>query len=65
MTNGYVSGETRVGIWKAVKKDGKSTLTRDVSLLEEWKYWANKNEISEKSGQRIVFLGESVARGYF
>ncbi len=54
-----------MGIWKAVKKDGKSTLTRDVSLLEEWKYWANKNEISEKSGQRIVFLGESVARGYF
>ncbi len=53
--------EIRVGIWK---KTGDYFI-RDVKYNHEFIQWANTDRFSEKKKKkRIIFLGESVARGY-
>ncbi len=52
----------KVGIWKA--EDGQYVL--DETTAAEWNYWSKMTTIPKKSTKkRVVFLGESVARGYF
>lgn len=58
-------GTERVGIWKRSSVNGEETFVRDNATFHEWHLWANVGEIPPKrAGRRIVFLGESVARGY-
>lgn len=53
----------RVGIWE--RKKGTSTFVRRQELLNEWHLWANVGKIEPKKEKlRIVFIGESAARGY-
>ncbi len=54
----------RIGIWVRGKND---TAYRRLEIhRSEWRLWADKEEIPARSrGRRIVFLGESAARGYF
>jgi hypothetical protein len=54
----------RVGIWQADEHSG--SFIRSTSLTEEWRHWADVERIPAKGkSKRVVFLGESVARGYF
>ncbi|WP_438479633.1 hypothetical protein [Oleiharenicola lentus] len=56
----------RVGIWE--KKPGPSgtEFIRSVKASADWCFWADIERIPAKSARkRIVWLGESVARGYF
>lgn len=57
----------RIGIWKkSDSNDSNSWYERDADLRLEWVYWADNHKIPPKSkAKRIVFLGESVARGMF
>lgn len=56
----------RIGIWKQQISDIGSSFVRDKELKNEWRYWCDREEIPAVSScQRIVLLGESVARGYF
>jgi hypothetical protein len=56
----------RVGIWERKLKDGDSYFARRVDMMAEWNYWANVGRIAPKgASRRVVFIGESVARGYF
>jgi len=53
----------RVGIWK--RDAHGNPWTRDPSLKAQWRFWADIDAIPLKSDrQRILLLGESVARGY-
>ena len=54
----------RIGIWVRSKND---TAYRRLEVhRSEWRLWADNEEIPARSrGRRIVFLGESAARGYF
>lgn len=55
----------RVGIWERRQENGKSYFARRVDMIEDWNYWANLGRIEAKTGRRrVVFIGESVARGY-
>ncbi|WP_298427775.1 hypothetical protein [uncultured Kordia sp.] len=55
-----------VGIWKKKIVNGQEIYQRDIEKYAEWHSWANVNQLPAKSyKKRIVFLGESVARGYF
>ncbi|MFB9037018.1 hypothetical protein [Xanthomonas arboricola] len=53
-----------IGIWK-LDAEGTS-FHRDTGNTGDWAYWAQQQRIEAKGArQRIVFLGESVARGMF
>lgn len=54
-----------VGIWLYDEASEKFILNQEVS--EEWRFWNNQYAIEKytKADKRIVFLGESSARGYF
>ena len=55
------AGKIRVGTWEAV---GDGSFVR-VETGDAWHFWANVQKIPPKGPrQRIVLLGESVARGY-
>ena len=55
----------RVGIWER-KPGDKASFARAPDAMAEWRYWANIGRIDPKSAKRrVVFLGESAARGYF
>lgn len=55
---------TRVGIWESRIIDGEEVFVRE-QTGEPWHLWAYVQRISPKRNkQRIVFVGESVARGY-
>lgn len=57
--------EGRVGIWKPEWVDGEQYYVRDTALRLEWYFWAKTHKIPPKSDKpRIIYLGESVARGY-
>jgi hypothetical protein len=64
----YVSnpaGPIRVGIWEQRVRNGQTSFVR-TQAGDPWTLWANVGTIPPKSRQkRILFLGESVARGYF
>jgi tetratricopeptide (TPR) repeat protein len=55
----------RIGIWERKQENGKTYFVRSKDLLQEWNYWANIGRIEPKGAkQRVVLIGESVARGY-
>lgn len=54
----------RVGIWKRHVINGETYFIRDKSIAYEFQHWAKVDRIMPKNKMRIVFLGESVARGY-
>jgi hypothetical protein len=54
----------RVGIWEWEKDAG--CFSRRMDMYQEWGLWANAPQIKPKgTKQRVVLVGESVARGYF
>ncbi|NIM15661.1 MAG: hypothetical protein GTO45_27040 [Candidatus Aminicenantes bacterium] len=54
-----------VGIWAPARIEGKKYYTRDEKYKQEFNQWARVHEIPPKSSKkRIVYLGESVSRGY-
>ena len=55
-----------IGIWVRDKNDTAAAYKRLETRRSEWRLWADNEEIpARSSGRRIVFLGESAARGYF
>lgn len=54
-----------VGIWERRIENGKTCFVRRSDTMNEWHFWANLKRIEAKgSRRRILFMGESVARGY-
>lgn len=52
-----------VGIWE--RKKGSNQFVRSLDKFAEWSLWSTMGKIEPKEGKkRIVFLGESAARGY-
>jgi hypothetical protein len=63
--NNKVHDGNRVGIWKLEQRNGESFFIRDNKFANDFRNWASLEEIPpKKDKRRIVFLGESVARGY-
>jgi hypothetical protein len=63
---GAVPPDPAIGIWVPSSRDSHPDYERDVRQKQEWPLWANVHKIHKKGvKKRIVFLGESVARGYF
>ena len=59
------NGSMKVGIWKQETSNGKNGWVRDNDLSDDWIFWAANNRIPPKTDAfRVVFLGESVARGF-
>lgn len=57
-------GPARIGIWVRRDEGGKTVWAR--APIEPMILWSDMDRIEEKrSSPRVVFLGESVARGYF
>jgi len=56
----------KIGIWNRVSGNDHEYYARDNAFRNEWHFWADINKIAASSDRyRIVFMGESVARGYF
>lgn len=56
----------RVGIWRRKAGTEPPVYIRSVDRMSEWSLWANIGRIGPKAKRRrVVFLGESVARGWF
>lgn len=54
-----------VGIWERKQVNGQTVFIRSKDKLDDWRHWANVGQIGSKGRKRrIVFMGESVARGY-
>jgi hypothetical protein len=54
-----------VGIWERKVENGKVCFVRGRETMKEWHLWANVGRIEAKGAKtRVVYLGESVARGY-
>lgn len=54
-----------VGIYKPKEVDGKIIYERDIEYINRWTFFADKPTIPAKGDEkRVVFLGESVARGF-
>ncbi|HEX5603926.1 MAG TPA: hypothetical protein VFX63_15305, partial [Pyrinomonadaceae bacterium] len=54
-----------VGIWERKVENGKVCFVRSRETMKEWHLWANVGRIEAKVDKtRVVYLGESVARGY-
>ena len=54
-----------IGIWERKIENGRTCFVRRLETMPEWHYWANLGRIDAKgSKRRVVFIGESVARGY-
>jgi tetratricopeptide (TPR) repeat protein len=57
--------EEYIGIWKKSVQKGQECFVRDLKFQKEWSLWANNNQINASSDKkRILYFGESVARGY-
>lgn len=63
----WPSKPDNIGIWKKYGSDDTNFwYERDANLRLEWVYWADNHKIPPKNKtKRIVFLGESAARGFF
>ncbi|MBF0153813.1 MAG: hypothetical protein HQL64_08750 [Magnetococcales bacterium] len=60
------NASTRIGLWDPVVKDGHLSHERIAADHFNASRWSNRERIPPKSGKkRIVYLGESVARGFF
>jgi len=54
-----------IGIWEKRTENGKPIFVRGLDSIETWHFWANVGRIEPKSSKlRVLFIGESVARGY-
>jgi hypothetical protein len=54
-----------VGIWERRIENGKTCFVRRKEKIDEWHYWANLGRIEPKGAKRrVVWIGESVARGH-
>ena len=54
-----------VGIWERKNENGKTCFVRRLETMEEWHFWTNAGRIEAKGSRpRVLFMGESVARGY-
>ena len=54
-----------IGIWERRTENGTTSFVRRVDMMETWHYWANVGRIEAKGSKlRVLFIGESVARGY-
>lgn len=54
-----------IGIWERRIENGKTCFVRRLDTRDEWHFWANLKRIEAKGARRrILFMGESVARGY-
>ncbi len=55
----------RIGIWEPKSSGGRVSYVRSLDSIAEWPRWANIARINPKRTRwRILFFGESVARGY-
>jgi hypothetical protein len=55
----------RVGIWERRNENGQTSFVRSKEAVRDWGLWANLGRIPpKKAKKRIVFVGESVARGF-
>jgi hypothetical protein len=55
----------RIGIWKRELRNGEVFFVRDPEMKDDWTYWSQIPVIAPKTDKkRLIFLGESVARGY-
>lgn len=65
-TGDPVEEEERIGVWTPVTRDGAQWYVRDNRCNREWFYWANVPAfpLNKNGRRRIVFTGESVARGF-
>ena len=53
---------SRIGIWR--KSEGGDEFVRDLKLSAEWSFWAQAPSFPlHSSRRRVLFLGESAARG--
>jgi hypothetical protein len=54
-----------IGIWERKTENGKTGFVRRLDTMDEWHFWANVGRIETKGSKlRVLFIGESVARGY-
>jgi hypothetical protein len=54
-----------IGIWERKTENGKVSFVRRMETIDEWHFYANLGRIELKGAkQRLVYLGESVARGH-
>src|SRR5262249_10744669 len=59
------SNPDHVGIWERRVENGKTCFVRRKEKIDEWHYWANLGRIEPKGARRrVVWIGESVARGH-
>ncbi|HKV36670.1 MAG TPA: hypothetical protein VJP89_20190, partial [Pyrinomonadaceae bacterium] len=62
---GNTSNGHNVGIWEPKAANGKVAFVRRMEAMAEWTYWADVARIEPKGEKlRVLFIGESVARGY-
>ena len=55
----------RVGIWERKIENGQTYFVRSKETATDWGLWANVGRIAPKQARkRVVFIGESVARGF-
>jgi len=66
VTFGPTPHPDHVGIWERKLENGKECFVRRMETISEWDYWCQNLGRIEKKGskKRVVFIGESVARGY-
>jgi hypothetical protein len=63
-----IGGGDLIGIWQrsGTSLDNRGFYERSEAHRAEWRLWADVPRIqARKTGRRILFAGESVARGYF
>ena len=54
-----------IGIWERRTENGKTCFVRRLETINEWHFWANIGRIEVKGSKlRVLYIGESVARGY-
>jgi hypothetical protein len=65
-SSGSIPGDSgKVGIWTPTIIDGKKSFVHNQNHKDDFILWANVEHISPKSRKkRVVFIGESVARGF-
>ena len=66
VTSPAASTTPRIGVWDEHADAGGTSFIRSPKLHADWRYWAEVPVIPPKSEKkRIVYFGESAARGYF
>lgn len=60
------SAEPRIGIWEGKAHADGTRFVRSPRQQADWRFWADTEALPPKSERRrVLFFGESVARGYF